>query len=77
MGPVEEERDVVTDSNGVGGGLDAVGKIERDERNTNGHALRRKGESNLYGQLRKTGERQHQERALLRSPCHHNVIRVC
>ena len=77
MGQLEEERDVVTDSNGPGGGLDAVGKIERDERNTNGQALRSKGGSNLYGQRRKTGERQHQEREILRSPRHHDVIRMC
>ena len=68
MGPLEEERDVVPNSNGVGGGLDAVGEIERDERDTNGQALPRKSGSNLYGERRETGERQHQERAILRPP---------
>ena len=77
MGPLVEERDVVTDSNELGGGLDAVGKIERDERNTNGQALRRKGGSNLYGQRRNTEGRQHQEGTISRSPRHHDVIRVC
>ena len=41
MRPLEEARDVVTNSNGLGGGLDALGKVERDERETYGQALRR------------------------------------
>ena len=77
MGPLDEERDVVANSNGLGSGLDAVGEIERDERSTNGQALRRKSGRNLYGEQREAEERQHQERAILRPPRHHDVIRVC
>ena len=41
MGPLEEECDVVTNSNGLGRGLLAVREVERDGRDTNGQALRR------------------------------------
>ena len=41
MGPLEEEREVETNVNGLGGGMDAVGKVERDKRDTNGQYMRR------------------------------------
>ena len=50
MGPFEEERDVITYANGLAGELDAVGKVERDGRDTNGQAVRRLSGSDFYGE---------------------------